>query len=77
MGGQKFSELILFENSTAFKKFQTGEYTFAAQATATAAASGAGTNARYKEGVMVYTLGEEGLMFEAAVGGQKFKYEPM
>jgi len=77
LGGQQYSELILFENAAAMKKFQSGEYALSAQATAVAAASGSGANARYKEGVMVYTLGEQGLMYEASVGGQKFKYEPM
>jgi len=34
-------------------------------------------NAKYREGVAVFTLGEAGLMYEASVGGQKFAFEPV
>jgi len=77
LGGQKYSELILFENKAALERFRTGEFALAAQASAVAAASGSGANAKYKEGVIVFTLGEAGLMYEATVGGQKFDYQPM
>ncbi|HEX6890857.1 MAG TPA: hypothetical protein VF141_09190 [Chryseolinea sp.] len=42
---------------------------------AVAAASGASLNAKYVEGVMVFTMAKGGLMYEASVGGQKFKFE--
>ncbi|MCI0363403.1 MAG: hypothetical protein L0Y44_08255 [Phycisphaerales bacterium] len=77
LGGQAYSELILFEHKAAFDRFKSGEFALAAQASAVAAASGSGANARYKEGVMVFTLGEQGLMYEASVGGQKFSFEPL
>ena len=77
LGGQKYSELILFENKQALERFKTGEWAPAAQASAVAAASGAGANAKYKEGVMVYAIGLQGLMAEASIGGQKFSYDPM
>jgi hypothetical protein len=34
-------------------------------------------NARYRHGVAIFTLGKTGLMYEAAVGGQKFSYRPL
>ena len=37
--------------------------------------SGAGANAKYSNGVTVFTMDESGLMFEASVGGQKFTYQ--
>jgi lipid-binding SYLF domain-containing protein len=77
LGGQKYSELILFENKASLDRFKRGEFELAAQASAVAAASGAGANAKYDHGVIVYTLGEKGAMFEASVGGQKFDYQPM
>ena len=77
IGGQSFDEIIFFETREALNKFKSSEWTVAAQATAVAAASGAAANARYSDGVMIFTLGEKGLMVEAAVGGQKFKYEPL
>lgn len=77
LGGQAYSELILFQDKHAFERFKRNEIAFAAQASAVAAASGAGANASYKEGVLVYTLGEQGLMYEASIGGQGFSYQPM
>jgi lipid-binding SYLF domain-containing protein len=76
IGGQKYSEIIFFENATVLESFKKGEFTFAAQATAVAVSSGAGANAKYTNGVMVFTLGEKGLMAEASIGGQKFDFQP-
>jgi lipid-binding SYLF domain-containing protein len=77
LGGQKYSELILFEDKAALDRFKTGEFALAAQASAVAVKSGAGANAKYKDGVMVLTMGEAGLMYEASVGGQKFDFQPL
>ncbi len=74
-GGQSYSQLILFENREAVTRFTGSEWAMSAQATAVAAASGAGATAKYKEGVMVYVLNMKGLMGEASVGGQKFNFE--
>src|ERR1039457_2529283 len=34
-------------------------------------------NAKYEQGVAVFTLPKSGAMVAAAVGGQKFKFEPI
>ena len=72
LGGQKYAELILFENRQALDAFLTGSFTLAAQASAVAATSGAAANAKYSGGVKVITMAIGGLMYEASVGGQKF-----
>ncbi len=64
----------MFETVQALDKFLLGSYEFNAQATAVALKSGEGTNAKFEDGVAVFTMDEAGLMFEAAVGGQKFTY---
>ncbi len=46
-----------------------------AAAKATVAASGAAVNAKYEQGVAVFTLPKSGVMVAAAIGGQKFKFE--
>ena len=76
VGGQKYSEIICFEDAAALEKFKAGKFALDAQATAVALKSGAGANAKYTDGVAVFTLSEEGLMAEAAIGGQKFAYRP-
>jgi len=75
IGGQSYSELILFENKAAFDRFTRGEWAPAAQATAVAAASGAGANAKYNDGVAIFVMNQKGLMGEASVGGQKFDFQ--
>ena len=77
LGGQTYTELIFFENAAALNRFKSGNFTFAAQASAVALKSGASANAKYADGVAVFTMGEAGLMYEASIGGQKFTYEPI
>jgi lipid-binding SYLF domain-containing protein len=76
LGAQSYTQIIAFETRDAVENFKRGNFAFAAQATAVALRSGAGANARYRDGVAVFTMDEAGLMYEAAVGGQKFSYEP-
>jgi len=77
LGGQKYTELIFFENKAALDRFKSGSFAFAAQASAVAVKSGVSANAKYSDGVAVFTLGEAGLMYEASVGGQKFAFQPI
>lgn len=75
-GGQGFSEIIFFETVAAVTSFQRSEMKFAGQVSAVALKSGASANAKYQDGVAVFTATKGGLMLEAAVGGQKFSFEP-
>jgi lipid-binding SYLF domain-containing protein len=77
LGGQKYTELIFFETKAALDRFKSGNFAFAAQASAVALKSGASANAKYAGGVAVFTMGEAGLMYEASIGGQKFSFEPI
>jgi lipid-binding SYLF domain-containing protein len=74
VGGQVYGEVIFFETAETVKNFKEGNFEFSAQVSAVAAAEGASQNAKYKLGVLVFTLAKGGLMFEASVGGQKFDY---
>jgi lipid-binding SYLF domain-containing protein len=77
VGGQEFSEVIFFETREALAKFKDSEFAMSAQVSAVAASEGASKNAKYVDGVMVFTRAKTGLMAEASVGGQKFKFEPV
>lgn len=48
-----------------------------AKMSAVAAAEGAALNAKYREGVLVFTMPRSGLMAQVAIGGQKFKFKPL
>lgn len=72
-GGQKYSEVIFFEDARSYRKFVESEYEFAAQVSAVALQSGVSADAKYRGGIMVFTQTQGGLMYEAAIGGQKFE----
>ncbi|HUL50445.1 MAG TPA: YSC84-related protein [Gemmatimonadales bacterium] len=76
LGGQSYSEIIFFETQKTFDSFKSGDFAFAAQASAVALASGAAANAAYRGGVAVFTAAKGGLMYEASIGGQKFSFKP-
>ena len=76
LGGQEYSEVIFFETPSAVADFEKGKVALSAQAAAVALKSGASADAKYKEGVAVFTATKGGLMADASVGGQKFGYEP-
>ena len=74
LGGQEYAEIILFEDETALKAFQEGNYELGAQASAIAIKAGASADGNYTKGVIVFTISKAGLMAEATVAGQKFDY---
>ena len=67
----------LFENKTALDLFEYGDFEFGAEASAVAATAGVSADTDCNRGVAVFTIAEDGLMFEASVGGQKFTFEPL
>ncbi|MEL6111787.1 MAG: hypothetical protein AAFR20_03190 [Pseudomonadota bacterium] len=76
-GGKKYREIIFFRDAQGYNAFLDDEFEFSAQATATIASDGAGETASYDEGVAVFVLDKAGAMFEASLGGQKFKIKPL
>jgi len=76
-GGQAYREVIFFESKAAMDRFKESKFEFAAQVSAVAVKAGASGNAKYTNGVMVFTMQKGGLMYEASVGGQKFKFKKL
>ncbi|MFQ5937764.1 MAG: hypothetical protein ACE5LB_15275 [Acidiferrobacterales bacterium] len=75
-GGKTYSEIIFFKDKASFDHLINGSLEFAAQATANAVKSGGSADADYSKGVAVFSMATGGLMAEASIGGQKFKYKP-
>jgi lipid-binding SYLF domain-containing protein len=73
-GGQAYREVIFFENKETLDRFKENKIEFSAQASAVAAKKGASTNVKYTNGVLIFTQQKGGLMYEASIGGQKFKF---
>jgi lipid-binding SYLF domain-containing protein len=75
LGGQVYAEFVMFKDKTAFDNFARGNFEMGAQVSAVAVTLGASADTDYDGGVAVFTIADGGLMYEASVGGQKFKYE--
>jgi lipid-binding SYLF domain-containing protein len=75
VGGESFSELILFSTAEALKSFKASETQLEAGGTsAVAGNTGTTKNLEYRKGVAVVTMVRGGIMAEASVGGQKFEF---
>jgi lipid-binding SYLF domain-containing protein len=75
IGGQEYSEIIFLAEPVDLERFTSGGLELAAQVSAVAITAGAADGADYKDGVAVFTRTKSGMMAEASVGGQDFKYE--
>lgn len=98
-GGQAYSQVIFFENESAYHHFTRGNFEFDAQASAiviqasasasagteggsqagasTGGAGGSQANQTYYKGTLVFVIGKGGLMYEAALAGQKYSFKPV
>jgi len=77
IGAQAYSQVIFFESDADLTSFKRENFEFSAQATAVAATSGAAATTSYERGVAVFILVRGGLMAEATLGGQQFRYSPL
>ena len=75
LGGQEYTELVVFENPDSLAALRNGDFSLGAQASAVAIKAGAGAKKQFQNGVAVFTKPTGGLMFDASVGGQKFSYK--
>jgi lipid-binding SYLF domain-containing protein len=76
-GGQSYREVIFFESEKELNRFKDNKIELSAQASAVAVTEGAAGNAKYKDGVMIFSQTKGGLMYEASIGGQTFKFRTL
>jgi lipid-binding SYLF domain-containing protein len=76
IGGDSFSELILFESKEALDRFKRGKVEFAANASAVLVRAGTAKVNDYEKGVKTMAMSSGGMLLEAAIGGQKFTFKP-
>jgi len=74
LGGEYFREIVFFRDKTDLDVFKAEEYTFSAQVTGVAVTAGAAAKADYQSGMAVFVTTDKGLMVDASLGGQQFKY---
>ena len=75
LGGQAYSQIIFFEDKRAYNDFTSGNFEFGAQASAVAITAGAQAETEFHKGMAVFTRAKGGLMYEAAIAGQKFSFD--
>jgi len=75
-GTEYYREIIFFRGKEDLEKFKSEEYTFSAQVTGVALMWGKAAKANYHDGMAVFIMIDTGLMVDASLGGQKFRFEP-
>jgi hypothetical protein len=81
-GGQAYSMAIFFEDERAYKvnasAGASADTTGGGQAGASSGGSGGSmAKTNYHKGMLVFTIGKGGLMYEATISGQKYKFTPL
>lgn len=76
LGGQTFSELVLFQDKEALERFKAGKVGFAANASAVLVKAGGAAANNYKSGMLVFVQPSGGMMLQADIGGQKLIFRP-
>lgn len=76
-GGQRFRQLIVFQDQASLDRFKQNQLTLDANLTAVALTSGAAGSANYRNGVAIFVQPIGGLMVSANVGGQQFRFQPL
>ena len=75
-GAQFFREIIFFENKFYFDRFIDRDFSFAAEASAIALTWGAAAKANYDKGMIVFVQPDTGVMVDASIGAQRFRFAP-
>jgi lipid-binding SYLF domain-containing protein len=79
VGGQTFSQIIVFESPSAVSNFKNGKFQLGADVNAVALSASVSKSVplTYSRGLAVFTMQQSGLMVQAAVSGQRFSFEPL
>lgn len=74
IGGQAFSEIIIFKTEQALNEFKEGNFELEGSASAVIWDKGKGEAIQFQDGVGVAIMPKAGAMAGISVGGQKFNY---
>ena len=75
IGGQTFSEIIVFQNEKAFNRLLNDSVEFGADAKITVLKAGAAGSGNFVNGVEVFVMTKGGLQIGVNLNGQKFHYD--
>ena len=74
LGGQTFSELIVFRDRNALDRLMGGNFDFGVDASAIIVKTGAARSASFEDGQAVFVKPRGGLMAELSVSGQQIDF---
>jgi lipid-binding SYLF domain-containing protein len=77
VGAKSFSQILLFLRPEDLDKFKRGDWTVAGNASAVALSAGVAGTTDPSKGVIALVDTQGGLMAEAAVGGQRYRFSPV
>jgi len=76
LGGDTFTEVLIFKDKGALDQLKKGKMAFAANASAVLVKAGKAAAKGFPSGVTAYTYTRGGELLELAIGGQKFSFKP-
>ena len=76
IGGDTFTEILVFHDKQPLKRFKQGHMAFAANASAVLVKAAAAGTSDFK-GVSALAYSSGGMLLELALGGQKFTFKPL
>lgn len=76
VGGDTFTEIVIFDGKEALERFKQGKTHFAANASTVLVKAGATGTKGPEKGAKAYAYSRGGMLLEVAIGGQKFKFKP-
>jgi lipid-binding SYLF domain-containing protein len=76
-GAQTFSELVLLLRQEDLANFKANKFSLTGNVSAVAIKAGAAAGTDTSKGVVVFVRSKGGLMAEASVGGQRFRFHPL
>ena len=74
IGGEDYTELLVFKTKDAIADFEANHTKFDATASAVALEAGARADAKFVNDVAVYTKSNSGFDVDASIGGQQFTF---
>jgi hypothetical protein len=76
LGGDTFTEVLVFQNKEALDRLKKGKMAFAANASAVLVKAGKAAAKGFPNGVTALTYTRGGELLELSIGGQKFSFKP-
>lgn len=76
VGGQTFSEIVIFRSQEALDRFKRGRISFNANASADVVKAAASGTADYEKDVEAKTYSQGGMLIELSLGVQGFRFKP-